>query len=144
MKSGRLFSSGTTTGNVDFAALLLRLAAGSFMIYGHGAGKFSKFFSDEAIEFIDPFGISATATLGLVIFAEVVCSVLIMLGLMTRWALVPLMFTMIFAAFIVHSNDGFGKQEMPLLYLLIYLVLMLLGPGKFSLDRMIKKRRATV
>src|SRR5690606_3020120 len=144
MKSGRFFSSGTTTGNVDFAALLLRLATGSFMIYGHGAGKFSKFFADEAIEFIDPFGISATATLGLVIFAEVICSVLVILGLMTRWALIPLIFTMLFAAFVAHSDDPFKNKETALLYLLAYLVLMLLGPGKFSLDRMIKKRRQTV
>lgn len=140
----RLFSSGTSVSNVDFTSLILRVAAGSFMIYGHGASKFSKFFSDEAIEFIDPFGISATATLGLVIFAEVICAVLVIFGLMTRWALIPLILTMLYAAFIVHGEDPFRLKEMSLLYFFIFVALMLLGPGKYSLDRMLRRRRETI
>lgn len=140
----RLFSSGTSVSNVDLTSLILRVAAGSFMIYGHGAGKFSKFFSDEAIEFIDPFGISATATLGLVIFAEVICAVLVIFGLMTRWALIPLMLTMLYAVFVAHGDDPFRQKEMGLLYFFIFVALMLLGPGKFSLDRMLRRRRETI
>lgn len=137
----RLFSSGTSVSNVDFTSLILRVAAGSFMIYGHGASKFSKFFSDEAIEFIDPFGISATATLGLVIFAEVICAVLVIFGLMTRWALIPLILTMLYAVFVAHGDDPFRQKEMGLLYFFIFVALMLLGPGKYSLDRMLRRRR---
>jgi len=144
MKTGGLFSSGTSAGNVDLAALLLRLTAGGFMVYGHGADKFSKFFSDKPIEFIDPFGISATATLGLVIFAEAICAILVALGLMTRYALIPLMCTMVYAAFVAHSADPFGRKELALVYLFIYICLLFLGPGKYSLDRLIKKRRQTV
>lgn len=140
----RLFSSGTSVSNVDLTSLILRVAAGSFMIYGHGAGKFSKFFSDEAIEFIDPFGISATATLGLVIFAEVICAVLVIFGLMTRWALIPLMLTMLYAVFVAHGDDPFRQKEMGLLYFFIFVALMLLGPGKYSLDRMLRRRRETI
>jgi len=137
----RLFSSGTSVSNVDLTSLILRVAAGSFMIYGHGASKFSKFFSDEAIEFIDPFGISATATLGLVIFAEVICAVLVIFGLMTRWALIPLILTMLYAVFVAHGDDPFRQKEMGLLYFFIFVALMLLGPGKYSLDRMLRRRR---
>ncbi len=140
----RLFSSGTSVSNVDFTSLILRVAAGSFMIYGHGASKFSKFFSDEAIEFIDPFGISATATLGLVIFAEVICAVLVIFGLMTRWALIPLILTMLYAVFVAHGDDPFRQKEMGLLYFFIFVALMLLGPGKYSLDRMLRRRRETI
>lgn len=140
----RLFSSGTSVSNVDFTSLILRVAAGSFMIYGHGASKFSKFFSDDAIEFIDPFGISATATLGLVIFAEVICAVLVIFGLMTRWALIPLMLTMLYAVFVAHGDDPFRQKEMGLLYFFIFVALMLLGPGKYSLDRMLRRRRETI
>ena len=114
------------------------------MLYGHGLGKFQKFFSDEAIEFMDPFGISATATLGLVVFAEFVCAGLVILGLMTRYALIPLLFTMVYAALVAHSGDPFGDKELALIYLVVYLSILLLGPGKYSFDRMIRKRRETV
>lgn len=138
------FSSGTTTMNVDISALILRLAAGLFMMYGHGLGKFQKFFSDEAIEFMDPFGISATATLGLVVLAEFICALFVAFGLLTRFALIPLIITMIYAAFVVHGPDSFREKELSMFYLLVYIVIFLIGPGKYSLDRLIRKRRATV
>jgi putative oxidoreductase len=144
MKKINYFSSGTTTTNVDIAALILRIVSGCFMIYGHGYGKFKKFFADEAIEFMDPFGISATATLGLVVFAEFICALFIVFGLMTRWALIPLLITMIYAGFVVHGADGFREKELALFYAAVFLVLLLIGPGKYSMDRWIRKRRTTV
>lgn len=144
MGKKNFFSSGTTVSNVDLASLIMRVVSGSFMIYGHGWGKFQKFFSDQAIEFMDPFGISATATLGLVVFAEVICSALVVLGLMTRIAIIPLMITMAYAGFVVHGADEFRSKELAFFYLVTYFVILLIGPGKHSLDRMIRKRRSTL
>lgn len=144
MKSGKLFSSGTSINNLNLAIFILRLVGGGFMLYQHGGGKFLKFFSDEKIEFADPFGIGSTATLALVVFAEAVCSILVVLGLMTRYALIPLIFTMIYAGFVVHLQDAFGDKELALMYLAIYFALLLIGPGRYSLDRAIKKRRSTI
>lgn len=138
------FSSGTSISNLNLATLLLRLVGGGFMIYQHGAGKFLKFFSDEKIEFADPFGMGATATLGLAVFAEVICAVLAIIGLMTRYALIPLIFTMVYAAFFYHAEDSFGDKEMALLYLVIYFALLLIGPGRYSIDRLVRKRRSTI
>lgn len=143
-KKTYLFTSGTTENNLNIASLILRFMSGGFMIYQHGYPKFIKFFSDGPVEFINPFGIGATATLALVLFAEVICAIFVILGLMTRWALIPLIFTMAYAAFIVHANDGFQQKELALVYLIIFIVLLLLGPGKYSLDRKIRKRRSTV
>lgn len=144
MKKGNLFSSGTSITNLNLSSLILRLVGGGFMFYQHGGGKFLKFFSDEKIEFADPFGIGSTATLALVVFAEAICSILVILGLMTRYALVPLIFTMIYAGFVVHAQDSFGDKELALMYLAIYTALLLIGPGRYSLDRAIKKRRSTI
>jgi len=144
MKSNYLFTSGTTEGNINLASLLLRIFAGGFMLYQHGMPKFGKFFSGNSVEFVDFLGMGATATLALVIFSEVICALFVMLGLLTRWALIPLIITMLYAAFIAHGDDPFGKKEMSLLYLLIFGILMLVGPGKYSLDRSIQKRRKTV
>ena len=144
MRVGNLFSSGTSITNLNLAAFILRLIGGGFMLYGHGAGKFLKFFSDEKIEFVDPLGMGATATLALVVFAEAVCSILVIFGLMTRYALVPLICTMVYAGFVVHAQDDFGVKEMAFLYLSMYVVLLLIGPGRYSIDRLIKKRRSTI
>ena len=144
MKKENFFSSGTSITNLNLASLILRFVGGGFMLYQHGGGKFLKFFSDEKIEFADPFGMGSTATLALVVFAEAICSILVILGLMTRYALIPLIFTMFYAAFFVHAKDSFGDKELALIYLAVYFALLLIGPGRYSLDRLIKKRRSTI
>lgn len=126
-----------TTGNLpnsaSLALLLLRLAVGTFMLT-HGAGKMATLFSGDPIRFADPIGIGATASLALIVFAEVFCSILLILGLVTRFSAIPPLVGMLVAAFIVHGQDPFGNRELALFYSVIYLVLILTGAGKFSID----------
>lgn len=138
------FSSGTSVNNLNLTSLLLRIVGGGFMIYGHGVGKFTKFFADEKIQFIDPFGISSTATLGLAVFSEVICATFILVGLMTRYALLPLIFTMFYAAFFQHADESFREKELALMYLSIYIGLLFIGPGRYSIDRLVRRRRSTI
>jgi len=112
---------------VDISLLLLRLYVGFAMFYGHGLRKFNKLLGDEEITFADPFGIGPAPSLALAVFAEVFCSVLIVLGLFTRWATIPLIITMLVAWLMVHSGDPFGDQELPVFYLVSYIVLFLQG-----------------
>jgi len=51
-----------------------------------------------------------------------------------KTAAIPIAITMAVAALIVHTDDGFGRQELPLLYLAGYILLFLTGSGKYSLD----------
>lgn len=118
----------------DFALLLLRLTSGGMMAYAHGWGKFQKLLSGD-MGFADPIGIGQELSLILAVFAELVCGILLALGLFTRLSLVPLIFTMVVAVFIVHADDPFSKQEFGLLYLAPYIALFLTGPGRFSLDK---------
>jgi len=46
---------------------------------------------------------------------------------------------MFVAAFIVHINDPFSRMEKAILFLAVFIALMLTGPGKYSLDKSIKK-----
>ena len=132
-------NSGVTNTNISIALLVLRVVGGAFMLT-HGLGKFEAFFSGEPIQFRDPIGVGASASLALAVFAEVLCAILLIIGLSTRLAAIPLAITMLVAAFIVHANDGFGRQELPRLYAAIYISIALIGAGKYSLDNWISKK----
>lgn len=120
--------------------LSLRLGIGLFMLIGHGWGKLAGF-SDLAGRFPDPIGIGSTPSLVLAIFAEVICSALLVVGLGTRFAAVPLLITMLVAAFVIHADDPWSKQEFALMYAIPYLTLILTGGGRFALERLIRIRR---
>jgi putative oxidoreductase len=84
-------------------------------------------------------GIGSTFSLTLVIFAEFFCSLFLVLGLFTRLSVLPLIITMCVALFQVHHGEVFGKGETDALFLTSYFVLLLLGPGRVSVDSMISK-----
>lgn len=117
---------------VDFALLFFRVAISGFML-SHGIGKVILFFGDDPIVFVDPIGLGEIASFTLVIFAEVICSIMIILGLGTRLAVIPLIITMIVAVF-VHTPQGMSKQELPFIYMLSYFLLFYAGSGRYSLD----------
>lgn len=100
----------------------------------HGVPKLIKLFGDEEILFADPFGLGPGITLALAVFAEFLCSILILIGLATRLAVIPLIITMASAFFIVHAADPFQNKELSIIYLLIYVVLLITGAGKYALD----------
>lgn len=128
----------------DSGLLILRLFLGLTMLFAHGIGKWGRLFGGGEIQFSDPFGVGDTTSLALAVFAEVICSILLAFGLLTRWALIPLITTMFVAAFIVHSSDGFGIMEKSLLYGAGYITLLFTGPGKYSADVLLKSRKLQV
>ena len=130
------FDPGTYSQNLNLALFLLRVVAGVFMLT-HGIGKFEQLMGESPIQFPDPLGVGASASLILTVFAEVVCSLILIFGLATRFSAAILLITMLVAAFIFHINDDFSKQELPLLYATMYFVLLITGAGKISVDKLI-------
>jgi putative oxidoreductase len=127
-----LKNSNTSQAPVDFAILILRVFSGGF-IMTHGIPKVHKIFSGD-LGFGDPIGLGPEVSLVLVAFAEAICGLLVILGLGTRWATIPLIIAMAVAGFIAHAADPFGTKEKPLLFLVIFIVLLFTGGGKYSLD----------
>ena len=136
----RLLHIGTDENLLDILSVVLRVTIAAFMLT-HGLGKLNLLASGNEIQFADPFGMGATFSLVLAVFAEVVCSILIGFGLVTRFATIPLIATMLVATFIVHGDDPFAKKEFALLYLLVYLVIFVVGSRKFSLDALLLKKK---
>lgn len=124
---------------MDFALLIVRIAVAAFMLT-HGYPKLMKLLAGGEIQFADPFGLGMYFSLVLAVFAEFFCSILVGLGIGTRLAAIPLIVTMSVAAFIAHSSDPFGRKELALLYLVVFVFLLFTGSGKFSVDYFISKK----
>ena len=118
--------------------LVYRLIFGGFMLVGHGWNKLMTF-GEKASVFPDPLGIGSAASLAGAVASEVLFAGLVVVGLATRVAVWPLMFTMAVAAFVIHGEGPLwlpaaGAKEPALLYLAAYAILLFTGAGRFSLD----------
>jgi putative oxidoreductase len=130
---------GKLPSHVSVALLFLRIIVGTFMIT-HGYGKMLMLFGEGPVQFIDPLGVGVTTSLALVVFAEVLCSVFLIVGVGTRLASIPLLFTMFMAGFIVHGSDPFSVRELALFFGSTYVFFLITGPGKYSIDQLLFKR----
>ena len=118
--------------------LILRVGVSMIMIH-HGYGKLTHFDEMQG-KFMSFMGLSSSVSLGLLIFAEVACSALLILGLATRVALIPCIIAMGVAEFVAHGFDPWGKGEAAMLYLIVYVAIILVGPGRYSVDALIDKK----
>lgn len=135
----RSLKTGFRQSHLDVWLLLLRAMVAVFMLT-HGLPKFVKLMAGGEIRFGDPIGLGPEFSLVLAVFAEVICSTFVLIGLATRLAVIPLSITMLVAAFIAHGPDPFAKKEMALLYFFIYITLLILGSGKYSVDYLLRNR----
>ncbi|HWL53630.1 MAG TPA: DoxX family protein [Chthoniobacteraceae bacterium] len=122
--------------NASAAQLILRIWVGVSMFFFHGMGKLTKF-SELSTSFPDPFGVGHTVSLVLALLAEVVGSILLILGLFTRLSATLGVITMATAFVFVHGaklppTEGHG--EMAFIYMAIYAALVVAGAGRYSLD----------
>lgn len=122
----------------NLSLLLLRVTAGVLMI-PHGYMKLQKFPELQG-KFMDFMGLGPSVSLSLTIGAELVCSILLIAGLFTRFAVIPLIVAMIVAVFKAHNGEVFGDGEHAFLYLAAYAVILIAGAGKYSADGLILKK----
>ncbi len=126
--------------STDLGLLMLRLVTGLFMAFGHGLSKVTgdlTGLTGRAAEMGFPApGFFAYAAA----YGEFVGGIFLALGFATRPSAFVIALTMVTAGFIRHAADPFGKKELAFLYLGIACVILLTGPGRFSLDRLIFDR----
>ncbi|QNL48896.1 DoxX family protein [Olivibacter sp. SDN3] len=137
-----LFSATYNRLSLDLATLLLRVGFGILMIPNHGYAKLLSY-AERKDQFMDFMGFGGPFSLGLTIFSEFFCSILLILGLCTRLATIPLIITVL-VILSVHQWEIFGKHELVPAFLIGYLTILMLGPGKYSLDWLITKNSTRV
>lgn len=135
----KILNPGSYSREINAALLFLRVSIGIFMLT-HGTSKLITLLEGGPISFADPIGIGPVASLALAVFAEVFCSLLLIFGIATRFAVIPLLITMLVAVLIVHSADVFGVKEMALFYFIVYTTIAITGAGKFSVDNLVYKK----
>jgi len=135
----KLINVHQSANSIDVALLMARVGIAALMLT-HGWPKLEMLLSNAPAQFPALFGLSATGSLALAVFAEVVCSLLILVGLGTRLATIPLIVTMLVAVFLLHGADPFAQKEPALLYLLPYVMLLLTGSGRYSLDYLLLQK----
>ncbi len=126
-----LFPSRTYSVGTSYILLFLRLVFGILFMM-HGIDKVENF-SELSASFPEVLGISSKLSLILVIFAELICSIAVVIGFMFRLALLPMIVAMSVAFGVVH-HGSVAQGELSLIYLLIFLLMMIVGPGRYAID----------
>lgn len=122
---------------VSFLLLFVRLFFG-VLFFMHGLDKMTNF-NELSENYPSVLGFGSYTTLMVSIFCEFACSLFLMAGLMTRIVLIPMMIAMAVAFFDIH--DGMMPEgELALIYMIVFLVLFMTGPGRYSVDYLIDKR----
>jgi putative oxidoreductase len=122
----------------DNGIFLLRVAV-SLLMLSHGIPKLLNY-QTLVQTFPDPLNVTTEMSANLIIFAEVGCSVLLLFGLLGRFAAVTLFFAMMVAAMVHHVDDPWSSRELPLLYAAVYACLTLTGPGSSSIDGWVNQK----
>ena len=136
-----LFPSKPDGTAMSLLILALRIVFG-ILLMSHGVQKWANF-SAMSDSFPDPLGIGSQLSLILAIFGEMVCSIAFIFGFLYRLAMIPMIFTMCMAFFVIHANDPFATKELAFVYLAVFILLYITGPGKYSLDHFIAKALAS-
>lgn len=122
---------------ISVILLIVRVVFG-VMLMNHGIDKWANYQELSAV-FPDPLGIGSPLSLGLAIFGELACSMAFIIGFLYRLAMIPMIFTMCVAFFIDHADDPFAVKELAFVYLVVFVLMYIVGPGKFAVDRWISK-----
>lgn len=122
----------------NLAMLSLRLVLGLIMLFANGLDKLQNFSKLQG-DFYNFMHLGPKTSLILVIFAELFCSVFVVLGLFTRFSVIPLVIAMAVVIFGYNAGKPWGESQTAFAYLAGYFTLLLCGPGKISIDGMISK-----
>ena len=132
-----LFSEPISSSTKSMLILFARIIFG-FLFLSHGISKLH-LYSEMPETFPNPIGLGSALSLWLVLFAEILCSLGFILGALFRLSLIPMIFTMCIALFVIHAGDPLATKELSLMYLTIFVLLYITGPGRYSIDGILKR-----
>ena len=135
-------SEATRSRNIDMGLLLLRVGTGLSLFIKHGLEKLTGY-SRMVQHFPDPIHIGAHAGLAFALLSDGICTLLIAAGLFTRLASAVVLINLLTAFFFVHHAAYLTNPHVELImaYLIAVAAILVMGPGKLSIDARIWKTR---
>jgi len=116
--------------------LRVAFSAGQRRIVSAVGARFPKLLNYSAqLQVIeDPFHLGANVTLMLAIFAEVLCPLLIIAGVLVRLACLPILCVLLIALLVVHPQWSLDEGQFGWLLLILFTSLFIAGPGRLALN----------
>jgi len=122
---------------ISFLLLFMRLFFGA-LFFMHGLDKMMDF-NTLSQTYPSVLGLGSYMTLMVTIFCEFACSMFLVAGLLIRVMLMPMIVAMAVAFFDIH--DGMMPEgELSLIFLIIFIVIFMTGPGRYSVDYLIDRK----
>jgi putative oxidoreductase len=134
----KLLSTNYSALSFNISLFFLRVIPGVMLMADHGYSKLVHF-AERKDKFMNFMGLGSTTTMALVIFAEFFCAFLVIIGLFTRLSAIPVVIAMGVALFKANNGDIFGNGELAAMYLTSFFAILMVGPGKFSVDGIMGK-----
>ena len=113
--------------------LFLRISGGLFLLWVHGLPKLLNY-SEELLRIEDPLHLGANVTLSLAIVAEVLCPLLIVAGVLVRFACLPILMVLLIALLVVHPQWSLAEGQFGWLLLILFTTVFIAGPGRLALN----------
>ena len=126
-----LFPQPTDSKSFSLLLLCLRLLFG-IMLMLHGLEKVYNY-TELCFVFPDPIHIGSEISLLFVIFAEILCSIFFIIGALYRIMMIPMVIIMLVAFFHIHE-ESIVEGELAFIYLLMFILMYISGPGQYSID----------
>ncbi len=122
---------------VSLLILLVRVVFG-VLFFTHGLDKMMNF-TELVNVYPSVLGFGSYMTLMVTIFCEFCCSLFLIAGLLVRLMTVPMIIAMGVAFFDIHDAI-LPEGELALIYFIVFIILFLTGPGRYSIDFLIDRK----
>lgn len=129
-----------------FGLALLRIWTGAVLFLRHGWEKQPAHWAQFLAHFPDPIGIGSHPSFFFAFVSDFICSILLVIGLGTRWAALYCLGNIFVAWAFVHHFAFFGKGpgsdhgELIVLYIGSLLTILIAGPGTACIDRILARK----
>lgn len=129
------------SGSMDLGLLILRVGSGLALALAHGIGKVPP--TERFIATVTRMGFPAPEPMAwLAGVAELVGGLLLAMGLLTRPAALLVAVHFVLVVVVASAGDSFLERERAVLFLLAAVALLFTGPGRYSVDALVERRRS--